>query len=264
MNELSKGQLHALYIIGILLAIIIGLIAVEWSAIERLTETLSFALTLASLLLALLAIVYAFLSNSLFSQHIATMTSISREMSDANTQLRQSTDNLRHEVREIPQQLREVGDRVQKTQELVQDGLGALNTSSETEASKTDREATDVLVDEIVKRSSYFGNCSFYMALLSYQRERPFAPFKVGRHTDSEMLGGYIFGWLMALDASMIVNFDGDKKTHTIRTIYIHPGLVEQIKEWAERERESSRDRTISIDTIEAFFEEDQTENNGV
>jgi hypothetical protein len=61
----EKYKIHIGYIFSILLAAIIILVTVKWGEIPRLVELIAFALTLTSLVLALIAIAYAVYSNTL-------------------------------------------------------------------------------------------------------------------------------------------------------------------------------------------------------
>jgi len=64
---MSKLTINLLWIIGDLVLVVIVILAVKWSSITDLAATLNFALGLASLLLAIVAIVYGFISNNALS-----------------------------------------------------------------------------------------------------------------------------------------------------------------------------------------------------
>src|SRR6056297_409566 len=59
-----RTALHFAYVVGILLALIIALITIEWSEVEGLLSYLNFASTVSSLLLALVAVGYAVFTQS--------------------------------------------------------------------------------------------------------------------------------------------------------------------------------------------------------
>ena len=61
-------KIHSFYILLILVSIIIGLVSVNWSQVPKLVEYITFALTVSSLILAILAIVYSVYSNSSISE----------------------------------------------------------------------------------------------------------------------------------------------------------------------------------------------------
>ena len=63
----ATAKIHFGYIFSILIAIIVCLVTVKWSDIPSLASYFNFALGVASLVLAVLAIVYAFLANNSFN-----------------------------------------------------------------------------------------------------------------------------------------------------------------------------------------------------
>src|SRR5256885_13949970 len=101
----EKYKIHAFYILTILIAVIIILLTIRWTGIPNLVEYITFALTLTSLVLAALAIIYAFYSNSSFSQNISTLNNVSRDVSDTAKELSKATNNLSLQIESIPSQL---------------------------------------------------------------------------------------------------------------------------------------------------------------
>lgn len=101
----SNSKIHFCWTIAVLTAIIIILLAVKWSDIENLANTLNFALTLTSLVLAVVAIIYGFVANSAFVgtvSHIDTAASSIRDM-----------------VREIPDKLNLIAQKTSDVHQLV-------------------------------------------------------------------------------------------------------------------------------------------------
>ena len=68
-----KHKAHFLYIVGILLAIIIILVTYKFGDNDKLIDYLKFGLTITSLFLALIAIIYSFISNSTISNNLSTI-----------------------------------------------------------------------------------------------------------------------------------------------------------------------------------------------
>src|SRR5437773_2456443 len=94
----EKHKIHAFYILLILGSVIVGLVAVKWSTIPSLPELITFALTITSLVLAVLAIVYAYVSNSSSAQTTARLTDAAEDIVDSGDVVRRATEQLRVEV----------------------------------------------------------------------------------------------------------------------------------------------------------------------
>src|ERR1051325_1597259 len=115
----EKYKIHAIYILGILLAIIVILVTVRWAEIPALAQYISFGLTFASLLLAILAIAYSVYSNSLFSQNISSLNTASHDISNAANDISQATKNLGQKIDVIPSSIERVEGKVIETNVLL-------------------------------------------------------------------------------------------------------------------------------------------------
>ena len=81
---------------------IIGLVTVNWVKIPNLVEYIAFAATLVSIVLGLLAIIYAFFSNSTFSMNISALSSIAQQISNNSNTLKEAVLAVQHHAEEIP------------------------------------------------------------------------------------------------------------------------------------------------------------------
>jgi hypothetical protein len=113
MND--KAKIHVGYIISILVAIIITLLTVKWSEIPGLADYLTFALTVSSLCLAILAIIYSIYSNSSFTGNISSLEISSRSLLETSSDLSSVTEELNDRIQGIPDIMKTVGDKVEKT-----------------------------------------------------------------------------------------------------------------------------------------------------
>ena len=114
-----KAKIHAFYIISILLGIIILLASVRFGNIPNLGDRLSFALTLASLLLAILAIGYNVVSNTSFSQTISTLNEVSRDVSETAKGISIAAKDLAIKIETIPTRLESMEGRLTESQSHV-------------------------------------------------------------------------------------------------------------------------------------------------
>jgi hypothetical protein len=83
---------HLYWTIGVLVAIIVGLVVIRWSIYPNFVDRVNFSASLASLILAVLAIVYAFISNQSFNDAVARLEGASRAATDNNARLEASLE----------------------------------------------------------------------------------------------------------------------------------------------------------------------------
>jgi len=125
----NKSQLHyhynLFYIVGILFLVIIVLLTVKWGDIPDFVKYVTFGLTVTSLFLALIAIIYTIFSHFSFSRGISILQNASNVVSEATNKLTDVTAGLEEKVESLPTMIEEVGERVDKRHlELLQE-LGA-------------------------------------------------------------------------------------------------------------------------------------------
>ena len=112
----KNEKTHICYIFGILMVSIILLVTVKWSKVPSLTEMISFALTVCSLTLALLAIVHGIASNAGFTRNL-------QKMGDATQAVSQTASQINEKLRNVSQ-LQEQLDYISK---LVKDSLDHIH-----------------------------------------------------------------------------------------------------------------------------------------
>lgn len=115
------ARIHVTYIIGILLFIIAALATVKWHGIPDLVGYLSFALTLTSLILAILATAYAIYANTSLGAVLARLTSSSESLTSTASHLAGATTELAGKVGSIPNSLEGPSHTVQATHLLLKD-----------------------------------------------------------------------------------------------------------------------------------------------
>jgi len=115
--------LHYKYWIGILVAAIILFFAAFFFNVPSLVEKFTFALTISSFVLAILAIVSTISSNTLVSSNLSQFVILNRELKDSANALDKSAQNLGREVSEIPARLDAIDQKVTASNQLMQDQL---------------------------------------------------------------------------------------------------------------------------------------------
>jgi hypothetical protein len=167
----EKYKIHAFYILAILVSIIVILVTIKWSDIPNLAEKLSFALTLASLILAVFAIVYAVYSNTSFSQAVSTLHTVATEVSHTAKQISAAANELDRDIKVIPSRLEVMEVKVGETNDLIQ----KISESGEAKpASENVKTAVTELVGSFVENSPPAGLLILYAYCLAYTQRKIF------------------------------------------------------------------------------------------
>lgn len=169
MKEKNNTQkIHFLYIIGILIFIIICLFTFNFGNQDKLVDYISFALTITSLFLALISIIYAFYSNSSLSQTLVQLNDASKKVDKASSKLSLSTIALNQKIENIPIILNKLEGKLDNTHNLVNEVY--LKGIIPQKVSETD------IPEEIFKKfftyASPSGLVALYATSLSYKKKK--------------------------------------------------------------------------------------------
>lgn len=254
MNNSSK--VHFFYIVGILLATIVLTATVNWGAIEGLVGYITFALARASLLLSLLAIVYAFISGNTLSQNLGMLSQASQDISGSSANILQSSSDLEVRIAAIPQLIGEVGERVSATQKMIEELQFQNQPPMESQAPEPQAPDFSSITAELATRSSPYGLITTYGLALAYNQGAGFDYQELSQiiFDDSK---DYFHGWSMALDAFQFLDIRTNKNIWTLRS-FTEPLLsnilaaAEVVKD--EKPEESAVWNAEMIDSIDQFF----------
>ncbi len=166
----EKYKIHSFYILLILISAIVCLISIEWAKIPGLVDYITFALTLSSLILAVLAIIYSIHSNSSISISLIDISKSALDVTKASNEIMRSNDELKSELSHLPLAIKDVGERVGETKAIVEDIVldkkRGLDINLEQDSS-TIRGIGSDLIDRFMKNSSISGMEALYAVVLS-------------------------------------------------------------------------------------------------
>jgi len=129
------NSLHYKYWIGILIFIIVLIITATWSEVQNLADKLSFALTITSVILEILAIYFTVSFNAFFSKNIITFLSLNEGIQSSAAKLSKATEGLSQKLDMVPEAFHQINQKI--------DGL----TSESMQAMMTDQEVKNIEVD---------------------------------------------------------------------------------------------------------------------
>ena len=231
----TTAELHFRYIIGILLATIIGLLSFKLADNQLMVGYISFALTLSSILLALIAIVHAFISNGSLSQSIGSLH-------QAAADIRTSAASVDRLASGLEREFSQVTAKLAATHSLVQ-GLANPAAPAIAHEPKVAKQPTPIISGDMVAHSSKVGKLAMHLAAGAFKRKVSFpreaASLQIGKKQEI-----YVYGWLMALDAVKLIEIDQSKDDiWTIKSVA--PDLLKQI---------TAATQTASTDSADGGF----------
>lgn len=161
MSEKTKMDIHYRYWIGILLFILILVISSTWFNVKDLADKLSFALTLSSSVLALLAIYITFNFNNLFANNVTRFLNINEEIQDVSQNLQNSLIGLDRKLDIVPKSIKTLHEKLDN-----RDILGK-NISSQEKKNKSTSE--DYIEWDLQKGFIFVLNLNFmFMSFLYF------------------------------------------------------------------------------------------------
>jgi hypothetical protein len=184
------GTIHLFWTIGILTAIIIALLSGKFAANDNVKDMLSFAVALASLLLALIAIIQALLTSSTLGD---TFSSINRAL-----------NNIREPASEIIEAAKLLNARSENIEtQAVEIGRRLAETLSEQDAPPIPPMHTEGPFPEgLLTSMPAGGRLALYVAAKANEKNRS---FKVRDIFSDSRMAFFVVGFLMALDVYSIL-----------------------------------------------------------
>jgi ABC-type multidrug transport system fused ATPase/permease subunit len=196
------ARLHFTYIISILTAIIVVLLTVRLADDEPVVAYISFALTISSLLLAVLAIVYGFISNASIAQSMG-------DLHQAASSMRDSAASVMRLTRHMEEGFGSVTTKLAATHELV---LSLSSNPPTPSPAPESQQAKDIegMAQGLVSRSSDFGQLALYATATAFRRKKPFSGVKLSNVFKDEVFPYYFMGWVWACDAARLIDIHRD------------------------------------------------------
>lgn len=256
---------NLVYSAVIMLAVIVGLITIKWGGIQGLVDYISFGLTLTSLFLALIAIIYAIISNTTFSQHLGTLRSATQGVADVASSLTKVTTTLESKLGEIPTLIRNVEVKLDETRKEIRE----RSTQQEVviaEPKRTDEPPKgidpDTFIASFLERTSFSGLLALYTAQLAHSTKKPFDITQVWAKTS--LTTDYGYGYLIACTGTGIVSHTAKDNMWSIISVAkqipeLRPKLVGWLQERAKEKPDTwnvENEIATMIVPVEDYFKD--------
>lgn len=197
---------HFYYIVGILVAFIVLLATFEWAGIKDLASYFTFAMTLTSLILAILAILYSFLSSSGLASYVSELRIISKGISSSTDKLGTAATEIRTKVEGLDSSIQEFGG----------DMKNLLNRNTLLSPQQSDS-PSETSVKIFLKLSSLLGLQMLYAASRAHLAGKPLELDNFEGFKNSK---GYLHGFMVAAYASGIVEYSTTGDGYVINSIH--------------------------------------------
>jgi len=256
MEGKTISKLHFLYITGILIAIIILLSTEKFGSNDNLVTYLSFALTVTSLFLSLLAIIYAYISNSTFSDSISSLNKSSSDISNNAKNLETITKILDEKFEQLPQFLKALESKVDWTNSYLYDQYERSQTDPQ---EPLDQGISENYIDSFINFSSTMGLYALYAVYLSWKNKKPFTLKQLNNNVELLSMD-YTMGFLTSVSSfGVFTRSDySDKWTITDFNTRIAETITNAVEERAEKEIENEKSNYLEtqIKKLRIYFNE--------
>lgn len=209
-------KVHVIYIIGILVTIILGLVTIKWGNIPNLVELFSFALTISSIILAVLAIAYAVYSNTSFGKNIAVLDKASNDIGSSTKYLEEISIDLKDKFNDLPDLLKTLHQKTDSNQSILTE-LSKLSFEKQQVAFVKSDSITEEGIKNIVNKTSINGRYALYLLKLAKDSKKEFTPSDISRNTSIGM--DYILGYIDSFRSLGLVKIKTEFVKEDIRLV---------------------------------------------
>jgi len=215
-------KVHVSYVLGLLGAVIVILITVKWTTIPDLVQYFTFALTVTSIALSLLAIVYTIVSGARVGQNLESLLVSSKSVAGASEDIRRVSEVIQQSLSDLPVRMHGIEERLDSTHRLVR----GLSSSQKASLRSPSDAPSDALVDSFLARSSHSGRLALLAMKRSFEHKITisFSEMKLVAPT-----ADYAYGYLVAATSCGMLDFEYTNQTYT--TTQIHARIASTIEE---------------------------------
>jgi hypothetical protein len=229
-NPVSSGEnpqccrIHFYYIVGILVAIIIFLCTWNFSNQEKLANALNFALGLTSMVLAVLAIVYAFVANNAFAGTVSKIESAAASIKKETAQLDQSLHKMEVVVKSIPESLAKIAGGVDRTNKILESQPKSELPPQPQENDEKVKAFAISVIDRFMLSTSWNGLKLLFLCDLAAKAHLKF-DLRDWTAKDTVTSFDYAYGFIVAAASAGFVSMIDDNGIVTIHSV---PALVSE------------------------------------
>jgi len=256
----EKGKVHIYYISGLLIFIIIELITyvcVNNNNTDQIVDYISFASTISSLFLSVVAIIYAIVSNNQGEAQYQKIDGASDRISISVDKFSLMSESLSGSIDSILSKLDEIKVISSETKNAVSQNNQKRSTDSSSAPVKIDEKNTkwmQMLVERYVKAGSFYGNIVLLACILSNETKLRFKTSDIVPDSSA-----YLYGYIIASTALGVVTTHVDDNyiiVDSVSPFLLKEMLLKDIKEYIEKSESGQKEFNENIfEKVKKLFE---------
>ncbi|WP_299463716.1 hypothetical protein [Mucilaginibacter sp.] len=178
--------------------IIISLLTFNYAPNTQLSNYVSFAATISSLILAILAIIQGFFSNNSLSDTVNNLNNSSTQIVNNANKLEEIIQGFDDRLKDIPDAIKQLGDKIETSNTF-------LTPSSSSEPVKS--EFSEAFYLHFKETTSSIGALLLYFSIKSFKNKKPFSIEGLDQimRTNSTDIQSYCYGNIIALNSLSVI-----------------------------------------------------------
>lgn len=224
VNE-NSNKLHLLYVSGILVFVIIELVSYicigNGANSDSIVSYVSFASTLSSLILSVVAIIYTIVSNQKGNDVFLKISDRAEAINGVSDRLCKIVDNLDNKLNRFENELHVIHDITNDTNDAIK---GISNAAASNGLSEGSISIGDVL-SQLIQTGSVLGNAALLACCYSFKKHKEL-DLKVLFENNEE----YVYGYIIAVSCLSFITVE--IKDNIVSVSYVYEKLEEQLKQF--------------------------------
>ena len=227
----------------------------------------SFAATLSSLIMSVVAIIFTIVFSSRGDEQYKKIDNASEKVnqslasfSDRTNDLDQSIELFKNTSDSLTIKLDEILSGLSDVKGIAEEIKDNTSNQKQVSTSKTEASFNNVesekLIEHFIQSGSFNGNCALYACILSKDKKKSFSLAKISIGTPSAI--SYMYGYIVAASSLGIIDGDLDREECIIKYYLpkIKTLLENAIQDYIDKSKDSKQKRRAKIDKIKSLFEE--------
>lgn len=245
----KNRSIHLLYISGILSFLIIELlsyICVKSDADGKtITSYVSFAATLSSLILSIVAIIYSIVTNNKGDNVYAKIEQGVGDLRNSAGEISSITDTLYDKLSTFERHLNQIENLSEDTNLAVREMKEMKSSPAIRKFTKDGQQFTiDEVLNQMVQAGSVYGNAALLACCYANNNNKTFDSNAVFK-SESE----YFYGYLVCVSTLLFIDINIEGLT--VRVNSIHPNLEDYVKQFF---KDKSADNIELVKSIQNYF----------
>ncbi|RUR46239.1 hypothetical protein [Vreelandella populi] len=226
-------RLHRNYSISILVAIIVILLSIHATDAPKLYENISFASTMSSLILSIIAIIYALQTSGTLASSLNKIQKISTRLNKTSIKIEKSNINLSKKIDLIPSEFAFLKEKIDNSHKVLEN-LNFNDKNDKDESIDSNYELPETLIEAYVERANRSLLDILMLFTLVHKKKSNVKINDMIFSSDSDLITGLAIGVLQTIISLKLIKYK--KTTSKDNEVYIKlVEMNESLKDLVER-----------------------------